>query len=137
MSAILIHGPHYKQIPKKLPHTTYTNNENEYISNYEKYGYTNTSLKILYIMLNLSKSYSISISMLYPQNRVTENMDVSGIWNVLDENTLLQNLIGLFKYENIKDNLINMEYLLGIIKNVTVIKFNYHVHTLVTKEKEK
>lgn len=88
-------------------------------------------------MLNLSKSYSISISMLYPQNRVTENMDVSGIWNVLDENTLLQNLIGLFKYENIKDNLINMEYLLGIIKNVTVIKFNYHVHTLVTKEKEK
>jgi hypothetical protein len=30
-----------------------------------------------------------------------------------------------------------MEYLLGIIKNVTVIKFNYHVHSIVTKEKEK
>ena len=54
-----------------MPHTVYINNQNEYITNYKTHGYNYISLKVLYILLNLSKSYSISISMLYPQNKIT------------------------------------------------------------------
>lgn len=63
-------------------------------------------------------------------------MNTEGIEERLRGNTLLQNLMGLLTHEHIRDNLINLEYLLGIVKNVTVIRFNYHVHMLLNKEKK-
>ncbi len=75
-----MHGPSYTESAHSLlPITTLTNNQNELITNYSKFGYSSISLKLLYILLNLSKSYSISISMLYPQNKVTKNMNINGI----------------------------------------------------------
>lgn len=64
-------------------------------------------------------------------------MNTKSIEDLLSTKTVMQNLLLLLKYEQIKDNLINLEYLLGIIKNITNIKYNWHVHHMINSAKDK
>lgn len=65
-------------------------------------------------------------------------MNISGIEDMLNKNTLLQNLMNLLKHRHIKEEPLNLDCLLSIINNMTSIKFNYHIYNMITnKEKEK
>lgn len=77
------------------------------------------------------------MSMMHVQNKPTLNMDTGQIKKQLDENTLLQNLMNLLQYRNIKEEPLNLAFLIDIINNVTSIKFNYHIHQLVTGKNKK
>lgn len=69
-------GPNYKEKEGKLPRTVLTNNQGELKINYQNCGYSDIALKVLHMLMHLSKSYSISMSILHIQNHPTKNMDV-------------------------------------------------------------
>lgn len=131
LMAILLQGPGYSQKPGLLPRTVFVNNQQEYIDNYRKSGYSEVSLKVLHLLSHLSKSYSISMSLLHPQGRATRGMDTSGIEAPLRQNTMLQNLLDLLQHAQIKEEPLNLDFLLQVANRATTIKFNYHIHNLV------
>lgn len=47
----------------------------EVIDNYYEIGYFNITIKILHMLMHLSKSYSISMSILHKHFKTTKNMN--------------------------------------------------------------